>query len=46
MSAKGGKPMTPGYCAVISRALLKIGLECAWRDLGEQMLEQRFDHGS
>lgn len=43
-NAKGGKPMTPRYCAVLSRALLKSAFECAWLDHGEMMLEPRFDH--
>ena len=44
MSVKGGKPMTPRYCSVLARALLKSAFECAWLDHGEMMLEERFDH--
>jgi hypothetical protein len=40
----GGKRMTARYAAELSRALLKSGLECAWLDHGEMMLESRFDH--
>jgi hypothetical protein len=43
-NAKGGKPMTPRHCALLSRALLKAAFECAWLDHGEMMLEDRFDH--
>jgi hypothetical protein len=44
MSMKGGSRMTPRYCSVISRSLLKGALECAWIDHGEALLEPRFDH--
>jgi hypothetical protein len=44
MEVKGGKPMTPRYCSVLARALLKSAFECAWLDHGEMMLEKRFDH--
>lgn len=39
-----GKPLTAPYASDLSRALLKVGLECAWIDHGEMMLEPRFDH--
>jgi hypothetical protein len=44
INAKGGKRITPSYCSLLSRALLKAGLECAWIDLGEQVLEPQYDH--
>lgn len=43
-NASGGRRLTPRYCSVIARALLKSALECAWLDHGEMMLEARFDH--
>ena len=43
-SGSGGRRMTPRYASELSRALLKIALECAWIDHGEIMLESRFDH--
>jgi hypothetical protein len=39
----GGKRFTPRYAADLSRALLKMGLECAWLDHGEVVFEDRFD---
>ena len=44
MNAQGGRRLKPLYCALLSRALLKCALECAWLDDGEAMLEDRFDH--
>jgi len=44
LAIKGGKRMTPRYCAKISRALLKGALECAWLDQGETMLDPKWDH--
>lgn len=40
----GGKRVTPRYASLLSRALLKTALECAWLDLGEEVLDTRFDH--
>ena len=44
MKGSGGKPMTARHASDLSRALLKVGLEFAWLDHGEQTLEPRFDH--
>jgi hypothetical protein len=44
LNVTGGKRLTPRYCALISRALLKSMFECAWLDHGETLLEPRFDH--
>jgi len=43
-NAQGGRRMTPRYCSIIARALLKSALECAWLDHAEAMLDERFDH--
>jgi hypothetical protein len=43
-SGSGGRLMTPSYASELSRALLKMALECAWADHAEMMLEPRFDH--
>jgi hypothetical protein len=40
---KGGRPLRGQYAAQISRALLKIGFEAAWPQLGERLMEQDFD---
>lgn len=44
LSLTGGRRMTPRYAATLSRAFLKVSLECAWLDHGEEMLGGEFDH--
>jgi hypothetical protein len=44
MSMSGGKPLKPAYASQLSRALLKSAYEYAWLDLGEELLDSRFDH--
>jgi hypothetical protein len=44
MKGRGGKPMTKGHASELSRALLKMGLEFAWLDHGEETLKPKFDH--
>jgi hypothetical protein len=40
-----GRKLTPKYCQTLARGLLKIGLGCAWLDLGpERTLGPQFDH--
>lgn len=39
----GGKPLTPRLASVLSRALLKCGLEFAWVEHGEEMLDAKYD---
>lgn len=41
---QGGRRLTTGYAAQLSRALLKVALELAWLDHGERMLEPSYDH--
>lgn len=36
---------TPKHCAPVSRALLKMALECAWLDLGpDEVHDSKYDH--
>lgn len=44
MELQSGSRMTPRYCAKLARAVLKVGLESAWIDHGERMVEHSFDH--
>jgi hypothetical protein len=44
MKGSGGRAMTSRYCSLLSRALLKSALECAWLDHGAAVLEKPFDH--
>jgi hypothetical protein len=44
MKGSGGRAMTSRYCSLLSRALLKSALECAWLDHGVAVLEEPFDH--
>jgi hypothetical protein len=39
----GGRPLTGRHAAQISRALLKVGFEGAWTDLGDRLMEEDFD---
>jgi hypothetical protein len=39
----GGRPLRGRHAAQISRALLKVGLEAAWTDLGQRLMETDFD---
>jgi hypothetical protein len=39
----GGRPLIGQHAAQISRALLKVGFEAAWTDLGERLMEEDFD---
>jgi hypothetical protein len=41
---QGGRLLTPSYISKISRSLLKIGLELAWLENGEAVLDSQFDH--
>lgn len=44
MKGSGGRRLTPRYASELSRALLKAGLECAWLEEGENVLDPRLDH--
>ena len=44
MRGSGGRRMTPHFCSLLSRALLKSALECAWLDHGDAVLDDPFDH--
>jgi hypothetical protein len=44
MQGTGGKPLTPRLASVLSRSLLKSALELAWKDLGQEVLLEKFDH--
>jgi hypothetical protein len=39
----GGRPLRGRYAEQISRALLKVGFEAAWPELGERLMEEDFD---
>lgn len=39
----GGRPLRGRYAGQISRALLKVGFEAAWPELGERLMEDDFD---
>lgn len=44
LTGTGGPRMTPRYAALLSRALLKQALECAWLDSGNEAFGPRYDH--
>ena len=44
MTGAGGRRFTPRYASQLSRSLLKLALECAWIDHGENALASQFDH--
>jgi hypothetical protein len=39
----GGRPLRGRHAAQISRALLKVGFEASWSELGERLMEDDFD---
>jgi hypothetical protein len=39
-----GRRLTPRYSQTMARALLKVALECAWLDFGDDVLAPGFDH--
>jgi len=39
----GGRPLRGRHAAQVSRALLKVGFEAAWTELGERLMEEDFD---
>lgn len=44
VSGRGGRRLTEKYFAELSRAVLKIGFECAFLDHGDGLFAARFDH--
>lgn len=43
-SGTGGRRLTPRYASEISRALLKVALECAWRDDPARANSSKLNH--
>jgi hypothetical protein len=43
LKGSGGKRFTPRYAADLSRSLLKMAFESAWKDHGNRMYEATFD---
>lgn len=39
----GGRPLTPHYADQLSRAVLKVGFECAWDEQRDVLLDRAFD---
>lgn len=44
VSGGGGRRLTEKYLAELSRAVLKIGFECAFLDHGDELFAERFDY--